>query len=827
VDKSVIEQQSLDLDRLIEEISQEGRKEKNANVPINDVFYWWTRKPLALSRASIVLSILNKIDDSRTFLKLNQEKRSFFYPIDTKKLQELVPNLNSIKILDPFAGSGNLIFESARLGCDCYASDYNPLSYVILKSTLEYPRRFSKTLVADIKKFGDELILNTKKDLDEFFDPQVLCYIWLWCAKCPHCGQKIPLTNNMWVSRKQNIGLKIIPENLDFKIELIQNISEKDASKFTQKGGRAICIKCNNSLDYQNITDSIKKDKERRLAFVKTESGFRLANKLDLESFEKAQNTLDESWNNFLDLNYIPQDEIKPDPRSGIRNYGILFWHQYFSKRQLLVFANIIKKIKKICKKIPDKEYQKVIATYLTLLLGKHLDANSLGVHWHTGTDGPEFTLSFRRTNFVFNHAEPNPFAKIRGNLYSILDDLVTGIEFCVKSNASAQIFFQSALDLTRFSNFDIILVDPPNPNDIQFAEQSEFFYVWMSKVLAEYYPEIPAKISIDEDISDSPGRFGDRKIALLFYEKGLKKSLSQINSVLKDDGLMLFYFSPSHSQAWNLLVSVLRDAKFQVTNLHSIHLENITNVMPQLGVESLGTILITCRKVIRKESVYHEDLPNLIENKIKDRLKNLSLHELILTPINDLFVISFGKILEIITQYSEIKSYQKEHPLDIDSIINETKKITIFYLLSRITTNSIGILGNQVAFYIFIKTFYEKILADELYTIVNYFGLNKKYIESKKMIVEENGFLRLARLDEFLIDEKPSEIASDNLYDQLLFIYQNINDIKSKKMNIKNYDNFKIDKILDGVKSLIQIKSILGQYDTEMQTLNVVLESL
>ena len=158
-----------------------------------------------------------------------------------------------------------------------------------------------------------------------------------------------------------------------------------------------------------------------------------MVNNLDLESFEKAKNTLDKSWSNFLELNYIQQDEIKPDPRSGIRNYGILFWYQYFSKRQLLVFANIIKNIKKICEKIPDKEYQKVIATYLTLLLGKHLDANSLGVHWHTGTDGPEFTLSFRRTNFVFNHAEPNPFAKIRGNLYSILGDLVTGIEFCVK----------------------------------------------------------------------------------------------------------------------------------------------------------------------------------------------------------------------------------------------------------------------------------------------------------------------------------------------------------------------------------------------------------
>ena len=72
MDKPVIEQQSLDLDRLIEEISQEGRKEKNANVPIKDIFYWWTRKPLALSRASIVLSILNRIDKQKQASKMTK-----------------------------------------------------------------------------------------------------------------------------------------------------------------------------------------------------------------------------------------------------------------------------------------------------------------------------------------------------------------------------------------------------------------------------------------------------------------------------------------------------------------------------------------------------------------------------------------------------------------------------------------------------------------------------------------------------------------------------------------------------------------------------------
>ena len=132
LNNSLIEQDSLEIDRIFQEISKEGRKEKNARVPLNDLFYWWSRKPLSVSRASVILSILSKAEDAKQLLKLNLEKRSLFYPIEEKNIKKLLPEINSIKILDPFAGSGNLIFESSRLGINCHASDYNPMAYLIL-----------------------------------------------------------------------------------------------------------------------------------------------------------------------------------------------------------------------------------------------------------------------------------------------------------------------------------------------------------------------------------------------------------------------------------------------------------------------------------------------------------------------------------------------------------------------------------------------------------------------------------------------------------------------------------------------------------------------
>jgi putative DNA methylase len=46
------------------------------------------------------------------------------------------------KVLDPFAGGGSIPLEALRLGCESYASDYNPVAVFIEKATLEWPQKF-------------------------------------------------------------------------------------------------------------------------------------------------------------------------------------------------------------------------------------------------------------------------------------------------------------------------------------------------------------------------------------------------------------------------------------------------------------------------------------------------------------------------------------------------------------------------------------------------------------------------------------------------------------------------------------------------------------
>jgi len=47
-------------------------------------------------------------------------------------------------VLDPFAGGGAIPLEAGRLGCQPIANDYNPVAYLILRATCEFPQKYGK-----------------------------------------------------------------------------------------------------------------------------------------------------------------------------------------------------------------------------------------------------------------------------------------------------------------------------------------------------------------------------------------------------------------------------------------------------------------------------------------------------------------------------------------------------------------------------------------------------------------------------------------------------------------------------------------------------------
>ena len=139
----------------VKEVSAISAREKNIrHGHISTLHIWWARRPLASSRATAYAALTPAVDDITEW----QRRRDFIVEL-SKWENSLNPHLlerarrdileasggQPPRVLDPFAGGGAIPLEALRLGCETYASDYNPVAVLILKATLEYPQKFGKT----------------------------------------------------------------------------------------------------------------------------------------------------------------------------------------------------------------------------------------------------------------------------------------------------------------------------------------------------------------------------------------------------------------------------------------------------------------------------------------------------------------------------------------------------------------------------------------------------------------------------------------------------------------------------------------------------------
>src|SRR5688572_2752182 len=105
MERSLIEESSAELLELFDQLSEEARREKNAVPPLNEMLYWWTRKPLVVGRAVALSSTLNDINTVKYLLGLKREKRSYTYVPDAGVYKKkLGKDPSQIKVLDPFGG---------------------------------------------------------------------------------------------------------------------------------------------------------------------------------------------------------------------------------------------------------------------------------------------------------------------------------------------------------------------------------------------------------------------------------------------------------------------------------------------------------------------------------------------------------------------------------------------------------------------------------------------------------------------------------------------------------------------------------------------------
>ncbi|HOL20500.1 MAG TPA: DUF1156 domain-containing protein [Candidatus Hydrogenedens sp.] len=243
----------------VKEVGIESAKEKNIrHGHISTLHIWWSRKPLAISRAMTYASLISapkNIDEwheKRNFIINLSKWENANNKYNIKKAQEDIIKAyqgNAPKVIDPFAGGGSHPLEALRLGCKTYSNDYNPIAVIMELATLVYPVKYGNTssevpdlskihnenkgdrtyfsdeynisknnpLLFAVKYWGDWVLGEAKKELIEFYktdnNETVVGYYWMRTVPCcnPLCGVEIPLTANWWLAKKDRKKISLYP----------------------------------------------------------------------------------------------------------------------------------------------------------------------------------------------------------------------------------------------------------------------------------------------------------------------------------------------------------------------------------------------------------------------------------------------------------------------------------------------------------------------------------------------------------------------------------------------------------------------------------------
>ncbi len=448
------------------------REEGNpiAKPPTKYLHVWWARRPLVVSRAAVLASLLPADFDRRCFERLlgfyaassqivenghlvelarasgfridnPHGPRAFGASIREADLQKAHGAMREVwsevpTVIDPMAGGGSIPLEAARLGLKVLANEYNPVACSILEATVDYPFRFGAVLAEKAHKWGKVWRERFNERMKPFYDVKGIVpaysYIFARTVPCPDTGHPTPLIPN-WYLLKPKGGAHIVaaPVVLDQKngqwTIRVREIGKgagqlrqppqptygrgKGVSLFTQAVIPADYIKAMAQQGKMgSVLYAIATKATRKLEF-------RPPDPIDLKVLEAAERELQRLRPQWEREGIIPVEEY-PEASSDERPrlYGMPRWADLFSPRQLLALGVLVEELRLLRPEIlqvEGEEMGEAVEHVLAFALDKFADRNAIMTRWVPSTG--RVANTFDRHDFAFKPAYAEMAACVAG----------------------------------------------------------------------------------------------------------------------------------------------------------------------------------------------------------------------------------------------------------------------------------------------------------------------------------------------------------------------------------------------------------------------------
>lgn len=623
---------------------------------------------------------------SHIWLKINSHLSKF--DMKAESIEELVEQLGVLRfghkpaVGDVFSGGGSIPFEAARVGCNAFASDLNPVACMLTWGTTNIigAKPESRKIIDEAQQklvdaVEDEIsILGIETDGEGNRVKAFLCCIE---TLCPETGWLVPLIPSLVVSKSRSVIAKLRADRSSkrFEVDIISGVSKevlKEAEKGTVQDGNLV-YKLDGKIyrtpiktlrgDYKS-QDGASKNKLRRwgkndfkphsedvfqeriyaiqwitkdtLKLGRQETYFLSVNESDLRREEEVNAIVQEKLEYWQRVGLVPDMEIEPGEettRLG-RERGWTHWHHLFTPRQLLLAATVKKEI---------LEFPSTIQPALNLSFAKMLDWSSKLCRYGTGAARESITQTFYNqaynTNFAYG---VRSFVTGKNYLYLTKSNSVTSGELEIQNKQASELV----------TNCEYWITDPPYADAVNYHEIAEFFIAWLRR-----NPPKP----FDEWTWDSR-----RALAIKGsgddFRKGMVNAYKAMADHMPDNGMQCVMFTHQDTGVWSDMIGIFWAAGLQVVGAWYIATETSTEL--KKGGYVQGTVILMLRKrpvgenagfkqrllpAVRAEVKHQIETMMHLNDEVKDKMGEPVFND------SDLQMAGYAAALKVLTSYTHI----------------------------------------------------------------------------------------------------------------------------------------------------------------------------
>jgi len=577
----------------------------------------------------------------------------------------------------------------------------------------------------------------------------------IYCRQvtCPHCNGDAPLLNTCWLSRVsgKQWGVKIIPDgkpnNGTVRFETYRIFKEKgpkgeDPGFATVNRGVGLCIHCKHAIDADEIKfqargeSSTGKWKDRLYCVVavrfqpkldkngkpqrfksgakkgeiKTEKVrfFRPSNEKDLSALKEADTRLKDNWNRWDEAGLIPTETIPlaHKTKEPLR-VGMTRWCDMFTPRQLLGHLTLVEELNRLKPQIIDelgKEKGKAVVTYLQFAIDKGVDYNSRLTTWENTRcivkhvfARHDFSITWTFGEMIFSGCNSG----FSWCLSQILD-AYKGLSILAQNDNGEHpdltIYNKTAAHIPQISekSVDLICMDPPYYNNVQYAELSDYFYVWQKRTLKDLYSNYFTRrlTNKQDEAVANPDRDGSNENSKKAYERMMGEVFSECKRVIKSNGLLTIMFTHKSQDAWEALTHSLITNGWIITSSVPVESEGTFSMHLMEKAGAASSVFLSCRKRLTKFSepaTWSGFGGTGVQQKIRQGVKQ-GLEEfkvLKLNPVDEM-VASYGRALRVLSEQWPV--LDGDEPVGPVRAMNEASRVVAENQIYRITDGQLNV---------------------------------------------------------------------------------------------------------------------------------------